>query len=366
MTLIGFICVLVFIVLGIYSKHLQNSLPDQQFAKRWTKDSGVAQISCFVSENASLDPDKIVNFEHTLDQLLLEASITSENPLARLWVDSYSASGEITLVVNKTSVTAKAIGIGGDFFLFHPLQLVEGSYFSGNDIMKDYVIIDEDMAWQLFGSNNVVGLTVNINNFPHIVSGVIRRDSGRIKEAAGLDTSTVYVSYETLKKYGQGSNINSYEILMPNPIKGFAYQMIKENIGIDEKLINVVENSKRFSFISMLKVLSSFGTRSMSTQNIIFPYWENAARGMEDIVALLLLLQSIVMILPVVMIVIFIIKKWKQKTWSIKDILKFLNDKWYEFLCRRANKNNQNKPKKEKIKKAKVKKGEINYDEKDI
>ena len=58
-----------------------------------------------------------------------EASITetSENPSARLWVDAYSADGKITLVNGRNTLDANAIGIGGDFFLFHPLKLITGS-----------------------------------------------------------------------------------------------------------------------------------------------------------------------------------------------------------------------------------------------
>lgn len=50
--------------------------------------------------------------------------------------------------------------------MFHPLKLITGSYFSGNDLMQDYCIIDQDAAWQLFGSNDVVGMTVYIGNVP--------------------------------------------------------------------------------------------------------------------------------------------------------------------------------------------------------
>ena len=42
-------------------------------------------------------------------------------------------------------------------------------------LMKDYCVIDEDAAWQLFGSNDVAGMTVYIGGVPHIVTGVIRR-----------------------------------------------------------------------------------------------------------------------------------------------------------------------------------------------
>ena len=115
-----------------------------------------------------------------------------------------------------------AIGIGGDFFMFHPLKLITGAYFSGNDLMQDYCIIDQDAAWQLFGSNDVVGMTVYIGNVPHIVTGVVQRPDSRMDKAAGLNSTVVYVSYETLSAYGTNNGINHYEIVMPNPVDEFA------------------------------------------------------------------------------------------------------------------------------------------------
>ena len=142
-------------------------------AERWIKTDDVAQISCFFSVDANITEDRIQEFQHSIDNALTEASVVqeSENPGARLWADAYSADGKISLASDRSSLEADAIGIGGDFFLFHPLKLVSGAYFSGNDLMQDYCIIDEDAAWQLFGSSDVAGMTVFINRIPHIVTG---------------------------------------------------------------------------------------------------------------------------------------------------------------------------------------------------
>jgi len=141
----------------------------------------------------------------------------------------FSPSGRVTEEVN-------AIGAGGDFFLFHPLKLVNGSFFSGSDLMQDKIIVDEDVAWQLFGSNDIVGQQVTIEGVPYLISGVIERESGRLNDFAGNGSSIVYVSYETLHKNlmakGQIANINHYEVVMPNPVKDFAFGIVKEKIGI--------------------------------------------------------------------------------------------------------------------------------------
>ena len=170
----GGISFLVFLILLFVTKHVTGTQYTQQMAERWSEQGNVAQVSCFFAANSDTTEDTILMFEHGIDSALTEASVVqeSENPGARLWADAYSADGKITLTNGKSSVSADAIGIGGDFFLFHPLRLINGAYFSGNDLMQDYCVIDEDAAWQLFGSYDVAGMTVYISGIP---SGRVRR-----------------------------------------------------------------------------------------------------------------------------------------------------------------------------------------------
>lgn len=63
--------------------------------------------------------------------------------------------------------------------------------------------------------------------------------------------------------------------------------------------MEVLENTTRFDFLNLLKQLTQFGTRSMSSKAIIYPYWENMARGYEDIALLLLVFELLfICILP--------------------------------------------------------------------
>lgn len=331
---------LLFLILLALSGHLAGMQDAQQMASRWSENNDVAQVSCFFSPNAEVTEDTIKSFEYSLDNTLQEASITetSENPSARLWADAYSADGRITLVNGRNTLEADAIGIGGDFFLFHPLELITGSYFSGNDLMRDYCIIDQDAAWQLFGSNDVVGMTVYIGNVPHIVTGVVRRPEGRMEEAAGLDSTVVYVSYETLDAYGTNNGINHYEIVMPNPVSGFALGKVKEGIGVDDKNVEVIENTSRYSLLNRCKTIFAFGTRSMNGKAIIYPYWENIARGYEDIIALMTVFMLILLLYPVVTIVWMLVSWWRHKGWTLKDAWKFWKDKAERAVERRREK----------------------------
>lgn len=332
--MIGIVSLLLFAGLSIFSSLTIKHLPEQQMAARWSASGDAAQISCFFSQGESITEETFLAFEASLKAALQSDSITgsASNPNARMWASAYSANGKVVLNNGKKSVEAKAVGVGGDFFLFHPLQLLNGSFFSGSDVMKDYVVIDEDTAWQLFGSNDVAGMQVTIGGVPHIVSGVIRREDGRLNNAAGNGETTVYLSYNSLKSYGEDQGINCYEIVLPNPITGYGINLVKENIGVKETNMECVENSTRYSILSLGKVFMAFGTRSMSEKAIIYPYWENVARGWEDILALVLLFRVIFLLVPVTMLVVVLIKMWKRRTWSFKDLPKLLKNSFGMFI----------------------------------
>lgn len=325
----GGIAFLLFLILAFAANHLGQGQASQTMAERWSREGKASQVSCFFSVNAGVSEDRIMEFEHSIDSALADAGVTqeSENPSARMWADAYSADGKITVSSDRSSLEADAVGIGGDFFLFHPLKLLSGSYFSGNDLMQDYCVIDQDAAWQLFGSNDVAGMTVYISGIPHIVTGVVQREEGRLTEAAGLDGSLIYVSYQTLNELGKNNGINHYEIVMPDPVSNFAYNYVKENLGSSEKEAEVVENTSRYSFLSRLKLIPQFGTRSMNGKAIIYPYWENVARGYEDILAVVTLFEMLFLLYAVVLALIFFIIWWRHKGWTIREKWLILKDK---------------------------------------
>lgn len=318
-----------------------DNLSHQQAAMRWDKDGGAAQVSCFFVRGTQVDDFQIRSFENQLATALSEAAVETDNENARLFVDAYSSQGRITVVSEQSTLEAEAVGIGGDFFIFHPLQLVSGSYFSGDDLMKDSVILDREAAWQLFGSSNIAGMSVTIGGIPHYVAGVVERDKGRLAESAGLKNTVVYVSHETLTSYGESDGISTYEVVAPNPVKHFVYNTVKEKFGIQESDMLVVENSSRYSLEAMIPVVLDFGVRSMQNSAIHFPYWENMARGYEDIRAIVFIFQFLLLLVPGMILLVFLIMKWKGRSWHTKDVILYLVDKKDRALERARMENNK-------------------------
>ena len=375
--LLVIILLLVDLILGLISRHLIDSLPEQNEAYRWSEDTRMAQVSVFFTQDQKIDENFIKKLEYSFEKALVDSGATtatsvnskegSSNPVIINTVDvsgdsdekkerhfyasCYSAQGITEMTYeNNTASKVTTIGVGGDFFMFHPLELVNGQFFQGDDLMKDGIVIDEDLAWQLFGSNDVVGKAVTIKGVPHYVTGVVKRQTGKIREASGLSDTIAYISYDSLCKYGDilsgatenvqisedgkqaaKGGINCFEIVAPNPIDGLVKKLIQENLGLDDKYVSVIDNTDRFKFFSLFEVMSSFGTRSMWGKAIYYPYWENTARGYEDILTLIMSIRLICRAAVVFILVIGIINSYRKKTWTVAGVTKKLMDQKYDL-----------------------------------
>ncbi|MBR5128196.1 MAG: ABC transporter permease [Roseburia sp.] len=301
------------LLVGI-ERGITGSLSTQQLAKRWSKEEEYVQMACYFTEDAQFSRQQIVAVEQNLVTAMEEASVsgTKENG-GRNWIDAYSTQGSLIIGSSRGSVNARAFGVGGDFFQFHPLQLLDGNYFDATDENGDGVIIDEIVAWQLFGSNNVAGMEVEINGVVYPVRGVIRSDSGIFSEAVQEDAATIYVSYDILEGKDNSLPVDCYEVLVANPVKDFAKDSVIKALSIDETQYELVMCSERFDLVSRFDILKNFGIRSMTTKNIVFPYWENRARGYEDISALFLVLEIICLSYPTLCLLKKLHSLWKRR-----------------------------------------------------
>jgi len=308
------ICVILF---GIVSAQLDSI----RAAERWRGDNPMrfAQIACFLPVDEPKEEAEILQFRRTLDQKLLDASLSDENG-SSLYADAYSGQCKLTVSGDHGRAEVNAIGVGGDFFLFHPLTLHRGSYISGNDLMQDRVVLDEVLAWQLFGGSDVAGMTVYIQGIPFYVAGVIDRESDFLSREAYESEPLMFLSYSAFHSITE-KGITCYEIVMPDMISGFAVSVVSENFEIGQG--DLVENSNRYAFKSLLQVIADFDHRSMRNNGVIYPYWENAVRFSEDYLALLVVLMALFMALPAAVAVVWTVRTgvqlWhKTVEWAMK------------------------------------------------
>lgn len=156
-------CLLLAVVLTIAGNTLVGKQYSQQEAERWAaNDIRYHQVSAFMQSDSQITKDMISEVRSTLQSKLTDASITEEAVSGRLWIDAYAAMhdssiGKLTDIGSASVDSVQIIGVGGDFFQFHPLNMISGSVFSENDISKDRVVLDENTAWTLFGAYDIAG-----------------------------------------------------------------------------------------------------------------------------------------------------------------------------------------------------------------
>ncbi|MBO4776764.1 MAG: ABC transporter permease [Lachnospiraceae bacterium] len=286
------ICLLVtivFLIVGIIMKIIvgigADKYSDQTVSKRWDKKGDHAQISYFLKETAGFGRNDIIGLEYELNAKLDYNSIEAASEESRRFIDCYMAKSTIALESERNIVDVDCMAIGGDFFVFHPVKMITGSYFSGNDLMQDGIILDEMTAWQLFGSNDIVGQKVLYGDRVLFVKGVYERKDNKLFNYARGDKPEIFVPFDLLNSEENPLSITCFEICMPNPIDNFATKLCSEIVDLDSHDFESVENSTRYSVANLWRVYKSRKYRSMQNHDIIYPYWEKIARYEEDLLA---------------------------------------------------------------------------------
>lgn len=322
---------LLAIAFGLTAHILGGKLASQQMAERWRGENELkfSQVSCYIPVDEKISLEQIYTFRTEIVKKLEEAAIEDQN-VDTLFADAWSTTGRVNVASGLGKGEAAVIAVGGRFFDFHPIRLISGSYFGENDLMKDRVLLDEELAWLLFGGTELDGMEMTINGQPFVVAGVIEREQDFASKKAYTAGMGLYMSYEAfsgLQSADAGAEgdvqtvadagASCYEFVMAEPVDGYAKSLADEKFPIGHG--EILENSNRYGFERMIKLIGQFGSRSMQTLGVAYPYWENAARCIEDWYGLCLFLALLFAVLPVIMIIVNVVRYLKLGKDKLED-----------------------------------------------
>lgn len=323
---------LAMLFLTVLFHHSVNRQYSQTVAKRWeNQEIPYHQISVFMEKNEEQTASFLSGVRNSIQASLQEAAYTDASVPGRLWMDAYMTEGEDA--VSKISQTGQAtvehvpiMAVGGDFFLFHPVDLLFGSTFTEDDINGDRVVIDENLAWALYGAYDIAGKTVQIGEKQFVVAGVYRASDAKEDETA-RENACLYMSYDAFCSLYEGQGgISCYEAVIPNPVKDFALKAVKKAFGEDEdeqydtaeKAVSFenriyVANTQRFGVFRLYGKLFQLPKLVMRTNAVQFPAWENAVRMVEIRLSFLLWIRLFLLFL-------LILADRRQIWWGMKWI----------------------------------------------
>ena len=134
--------------------------------------------------------------------------------------------------------------------------------------------------------------------------------------------------------YKDTGKITIYEIVMPDPVEGYAASVVETALGEDSGAV-VVDNTNRFTERSLLGDLRDFALLGMRTQPVRYPFWENIAMGWETIFAALLLAEFLLVILTVILLLLLVVHWYRHRGWTVASRLRGVGDSIYEKQSRR-------------------------------
>ncbi len=313
------------LLISFFQSERQKRMYSQQAGARWgTEDVECAEVSAFFSEKKNETVEDISGIRNKIMKTLYDDAYIDENEgkTHRSWIDAYSTKGQFEISRNDRSLTANVYGVSDDFFLVHPIPLKSGGYLNpvktmvaesdGEDPYQ--IVIDENVAWNIFGGNDVAGMKVWMGGRIFTVMGVVAAAENKTEEMAYGNFDGVYVPYAAFAKMGiENAPITCYEAVMPNPIPNYAYNALAEACDVTEMTdsekeqlrstlffgdTEVLENTNRFSIPSLYKYVKSKKYMTMRTDSISYPYWENIARFEVERASRLFIFCCILLLLP--------------------------------------------------------------------
>lgn len=320
-----------------------SALTDQNAYARWeTEDKPYAQASVYLPEDNAIPDSMIPTIRLAVENALSAAGVPSTD---YPWFYAASKTEQVTLQNGIASSNVELTLVTGDYFRMHPMELRTGWYMSEDDVMHDRIILDRQTAWDLFYSDDVVGQFLEWNGQRYQVAAVVDYPEGKYTERAAGDTRRAWVYADSpgvtggssvpsdddsdmasadATPSGTASSDVSYtclEMVLPQPVKNFAVSTlqtaVKELVPEDTAY---TDNAGRFSLENRWNILRHLSTRGISDKAIGYPYYENAAKLVENHLALRLIPEAILLAIVGISVLIWLIFLNRKRTWGLYSI----------------------------------------------
>jgi len=292
------------ILLTIMEAVVSLSGGEYEFIKageRWSSDGeAYAVVAMYAEDGAAVSADQVGQWAHYIEAALLEASITPKEGGRSF---TYCAVAEDTLQVigPKGKATAEVMAVLGDFFVFHPMDFTYGNAFLNDPSNPMGVVIDRDLAWKLFGAENIVGMTVELGGQEFTVVGVTEKESHKgIYAHTYGQRPRLYMSYPGYYKATKKTDaITVFEVALPNSVSSFGMNIFNKVVSMNEEKSRVIEASDRFSVENRFQNMKELPYSAIRQNKIEYPYWENEAMVADNSFAVLMIFELAIAILGV-------------------------------------------------------------------
>lgn len=270
------------------------------------------QLAFYCTEEDYLTPDGVMNLKNQLESAMTEKSLAAEGN----YLLAASMEKEVSVSRDTQAVDAVATVYFGDYFGLHPDLPLKGGYIDESDATTEFCVIDDLLAWRLFGSIDVCGLDIEINGKLYTINAVLAADRGEYAPYYG-EKPRLYILHNSGAMRDQNICFTTAEAVLPNPITDFALDMFSEAVsGYSEDVQTITGRFTPAGLWDNIKGMTALGVM----QGESFPYYENVARIRETKCAMLLTFEGAFWILAAAFLITLV-------TLILRPILTNLQDK---------------------------------------
>lgn len=297
---------------------MTEQLLSQRAAQRWeTEEKPYAQATVFLQQQDAIPQDTVAQIRLNVENAMLSGGVAAEE---YPWLYAFSRTQQAELINGIAGSTVEMTLVTGDYFQLHPLTIRSGWYFSDSEVMRDRIILDRQTAWELFYSDNVVGQFLEWNGYRYMVAAVVETEPGEFNRLAAENVQRAWVLADS-PGADTTQGFTCVEMVLPQPVEGFAVSVMQSVLdGYLPEGTVALDNTGRFSLINRWNALRTISTRWISAKAIAYPYYENAARLMENRLALRLIPEGILAAFACISAVVWLLMLNSRRSWGLHSI----------------------------------------------
>ncbi len=140
-------------------------------------------------------------------------------------------NAEGTISTEKRQTRAEVYAVGGPYTDFHPVRMLSGSFLSPLEENGSSIVLDDDLAWQLFGTTDAVGMEVEYEDRIFTVTGICGRDTSLLGLLSDSGMNRAYIKYGALDSIP----VAGMEAAVPKSLPGKSLQAVKDALGVQGK-----------------------------------------------------------------------------------------------------------------------------------
>lgn len=176
------------------------------FEKTGTLNGSVSMQKITVSVKNHLDPKG--------SSLLTQKDMNRIREVMDDRLVTHTIQNTFPVSVKNVSINARVIGTDSFYAMFHEVKIKSGGFLTkeSEERGETVAVIDDELAWQLYNTDNAVGNQIRIFDRTFRIIGVSAKDSSIIARLSDDGNANIYIPSRTFSDLYENAGISCFEV----------------------------------------------------------------------------------------------------------------------------------------------------------